>query len=278
LFSSIWNGRLSAADTFSTLLIVTLITVPLTMVMRSYTDLSSTLACFHRIQEYLLSPAVADARTFTRMDTLRDTQDSEKGYNDKQNSHEPLPSVYNSNPGSTTANPVLCLSNTSIGLKQTGPLLKSVSTSVSKGEFVVVLGPTGSGKSTLLHAVLGEANVSAGSVSIHQGSIAYCGQSPWIRNASIRDNIVGNFQERFDRAWYDSVVDACLLLQDMEQLPDGDLSPAGNNGVNLSGGQKQRIVCKPPYSAPNLIANVRICRHLHGHYILEHPSWPSMTF
>lgn len=245
LFSQIWEGKLSPANTFSTLLVVTLITGPLMTVMKSYTDLSSTLACFRRIQEYLLLPEAVDGRSFIRVDRLLETKDSENGSDGKRSPREFLPSVDNSDLESKTGPPVLVLSDMSIGSHQTGRLLKSVSVSVFRSEFIVVLGPTGSGKSTLLQAILGEANVSAGSITIDEGRIAYCGQSPWIRNASIRDNIIGSTKECLDQEWYNSVIEACLLVQDMEQLPEGDLSPAGSNGANLSGGQKQRIVCKP---------------------------------
>lgn len=49
-------------------------------------------------------------------------------------------------------------------------------------------------------------------------------------------------QADFDPAWYDTVMDACMLSVDIRDLPQGDKSLAGSNGSNLSGGQKQRVV------------------------------------
>ena len=37
------------------------------------------------------------------------------------------------------------------------------------------------------------------------------------------------------------MVSACSLTADFEQLPTGDLSQIGENGITLSGGQKQRV-------------------------------------
>lgn len=39
------------------------------------------------------------------------------------------------------------------------------------------------------------------------GGIAYCGHTPWLRNISVRDNIVGAAGERFGEKWYETVVD-----------------------------------------------------------------------
>lgn len=53
----------------------------------------------------------------------------------------------------------------------------------------MVVGPVGSGKSSLLQALLGEMRKTAGSMDI-QGDISYVSQEAWIRNATLRDNIV----------------------------------------------------------------------------------------
>ena len=45
-----------------------------------------------------------------------------------------------------------------------------------------------------------------------------------------------------DSKWYATILWACELNADLEQLPRGDLTVVGSNGAGLSGGQKQRIV------------------------------------
>lgn len=99
----------------------------------------------------------------------------------------------------------------------------------------------GSGKSTLLKAILGEVEQVSGFRRIRPNlRIAYCDQEPWLLDQSIKDNIVGSLP--FDREWYDTVVDASALLQDITGLPKGDDTGVGSSGSAMSGGQRARIV------------------------------------
>lgn len=58
-----------------------------------------------------------------------------------------------------------------------------------------------------------------------QGSIAYVAQQAWIQNASVRDNIL--FGKPYDEEKYNSVLEACALLPDLEILPAGDATEIG---------------------------------------------------
>jgi ABC-type multidrug transport system fused ATPase/permease subunit len=57
------------------------------------------------------------------------------------------------------------------------------------------------------------------------GRIAFAGQQAWIQSGSLRDNIL--FGLPFDKEKYDRVVDACCLIQDFAELPDGDMTFIG---------------------------------------------------
>lgn len=116
--------------------------------------------------------------------------------------------------------------------------LKDVDLSVSPGELVCVVGRVGSGKSSLVQAVLGEMEVSKGTVAVG-GSVAYAAQQAWIINATVMDNVT--FGNEHDEALWEYCVDACCLSQDIEILPAGAMTEIGEKGINLSGGQKQRI-------------------------------------
>ena len=105
----------------------------------------------------------------------------------------------------------------------------------------MLIGPSGCGKSTLLKALLGETPCSEGKIELSSKSIAFCDQTPWHMNGTVKDSIVA--MSPFDERWYASVVHACALEEDLSQLPRGDKSVIGSKGIALSGGQSQRIVC-----------------------------------
>ena len=44
----------------------------------------------------------------------------------------------------------------------------------------------------------------------------------------------------YDEERYKAVIHACALELDLQILPNGDQSMAGERGINLSGGQRQR--------------------------------------
>lgn len=123
-------------------------------------------------------------------------------------------------------------------------VLNSINTTFPRhenGSLVMVIGPVGSGKSSFLKAILGETTSSKGRVSLSSPEVAFCEQSPWVMNATIRANIIAE-SKGFDGAWFDTVVNACDLSIDLGRFPDGDLTMVGDKGVKLSGGQKQRLV------------------------------------
>lgn len=116
--------------------------------------------------------------------------------------------------------------------------LDGLSFRVDPGELLAVIGPVGSGKSSLLNAILGELPVMSGKV-IAQGKVTYAAQTPWVFSGTVRDNIL--FGELFDAERYKTVISSCCLSQDINLLPDGDMTLVGERGVTLSGGQKARI-------------------------------------
>ncbi|KJA26268.1 hypothetical protein HYPSUDRAFT_36540 [Hypholoma sublateritium FD-334 SS-4] len=116
--------------------------------------------------------------------------------------------------------------------------VRNVTMNVQRGSLVAVVGRVGSGKSSLLMGLIGEMRKVSGSVSFG-GRVAYCPQTAWIQNSTLRDNIT--FGQPFEEEKYWRVIETACLLHDLELLPDGDLTEIGEKGVNLSGGQKQRI-------------------------------------
>ncbi|KAJ2083964.1 hypothetical protein H4R24_000407 [Coemansia sp. RSA 988] len=136
------------------------------------------------------------------------------------------------------------------------PVLQDISLSVSSGELVAVVGRTGAGKSSLLLSICGELEMLQGSGNV-VGRIGYLEQSPWIMNDTLRANII--FGREYDSAYFEKVIGACALAEDIDHWPDHDLTVIGDRGINISGGQKARLAL-----ARSIYARADI-------YILEDP-------
>lgn len=111
------------------------------------------------------------------------------------------------------------------------------------GNLVILVGPVGCGKSTFLKGLAGETPVLEGELFVKYPNLAFCDDTPWLSNSSIRSNIVGeDMSALFDLDWYRTVVSACALELDIKKMPAGDETLVGSKGSKLSGGQRQRIV------------------------------------
>ena len=130
-------------------------------------------------------------------------------------------------------------------------ILSDVSMHMAPGELCAIIGRVGSGKTTLCSAILNETVIRGGDVGLN-GSIAYAAQTPWILNATLRDNIT--FGKPFQKDRYDEVIRVCQLTHDLSLLDYGDMTEIGENGINLSGGQRQRVsIARAAYSDADII-------------------------
>lgn len=128
----------------------------------------------------------------------------------------------------------------SVGWPDNEQVIRNLSFTIKWSQFTVVTGGMGSGKSTLLDAILGQSLISAGTISTSFTRAAYCSQTPWLLNQTIRQNILGAFE--FDASWYTTVLKVCALEQDIQNMSAGDQSIIGSEGIRLSGGQRKRLV------------------------------------
>ncbi|KAJ7040968.1 multidrug resistance-associated ABC transporter [Mycena alexandri] len=141
------------------------------------------------------------------------------------------------------------------------------------GELSLICGKVGSGKTLLLLALLGEAEITAGQVECPRSApdflasfgksispdewvvpavCAYVPQTSWLRNQSIRDNIL--FELPYSAERYMKTLEVCALVPDLEMLEYGDLSEVGERGINLSGGQKARVsLARAVYSRASIL-------------------------
>ncbi|TBU32613.1 P-loop containing nucleoside triphosphate hydrolase protein [Dichomitus squalens] len=116
--------------------------------------------------------------------------------------------------------------------------VKDVTMAIPRGTLVAIVGSVGSGKSSLLQGLIGEMRKVKGHISFG-GRVAYCSQTAWIQNATLRENVL--FGQEFEEERYWKVIEQASLLPDLQVLADGDLTEIGEKGINLSGGQKQRV-------------------------------------
>ncbi|KAK2593184.1 hypothetical protein QQS21_009113 [Conoideocrella luteorostrata] len=252
LFWTKFTQGLRADEIYTTLAFLVLTISPLHRLMVSYSLFTSIIGCFQRIETYLLSKERQDERETISDLVIRNS--SEEIESEKLGATKS--SVRPSNKPSIEfqlPQPPIVLVDVSIApLQDKDPVLKGVSLSVFRSEISFVFGRTGSGKSIFLRSLLGETHLVSGLVYVEQRHIAFCDEVPWLKATTISNNIIGDY--KYDRDWYDTVVEACLLSQDILELPEGDLTNAGNNGANLSGGQRQRALARAIYSrAPLLV-------------------------
>ncbi|KAJ2087177.1 ABC transporter C member 13 [Coemansia sp. RSA 986] len=109
---------------------------------------------------------------------------------------------------------------------------------VNAGEMVMVVGRVGSGKSSFVTALCGEMPIAGGSGKVH-GRIGYVEQKPTILDDTLRENVL--MGQDFDEKFFWQVIEACDLTQDIQEMPESDLTEVGTSGLKLSGGQKTRL-------------------------------------
>ncbi|KAG0083144.1 hypothetical protein BGZ92_011054 [Podila epicladia] len=234
LYSALGN-ELQAEIVFPALALFTGLRVPLLVLPLIYSQAADAYVSINRIEEFLLSEDLAPlppmvpthlyALSMKDADFYWDQQpstasDSEE-ISDETEERQPL--LYEQE-RSPNANDLT--------------FLRNINLDIPRGALVAVVGPVGSGKSSLLQGMVGNMMMSRGTV-VRGANIGYASQTPWIQNATVRDNIL--FDTPFDEKRYWKVVKACSLEKDLSTFANGDLTEIGERGVNLSGGQKARL-------------------------------------
>ncbi|KAI0843264.1 P-loop containing nucleoside triphosphate hydrolase protein [Hypoxylon sp. FL0890] len=222
-----FSGRtLDVTTIFTSVSYILLLATPLSTLFQLFPGLLAALTCLRRIQAFLEQDGRSDFRTSTLSlptgDVMR--HEAEKGGERLEPSS------------------LIRISEGSFGWEADKPCLRNIDVDIPSSRLTIVVGPIGSGKSTLCKVLLGEAPVISHGRFImdsFSGKIGYCDQTPYLSNATIRENIVGF--SKFDQTRYNEVIEATMLEPDLALLPHGDETRAGSNGVALSGGQKQRV-------------------------------------
>ncbi|ETS83153.1 hypothetical protein PFICI_05029 [Pestalotiopsis fici W106-1] len=227
--------RGTALDTetaFTTTAILGMVTHPANMVMTIIPKVIASFSSYERIQKFLLEPDLADPRS-VKSATEPELVDT-----------------------SVESDAAISFQHVSIVNDASKILLEDITFTVPQGSFVICAGPTASGKSTLVKTILGESNVSQGEVCVSSRNIAYCAQSTWLPNTTIREAITSFSREtkQNDEEWYAEILRVCCLQEDLDAMAEGDKTSVGSRGMNISGGQRQRVaLARALYTRPTIL-------------------------
>ncbi|MCD7872593.1 MAG: ATP-binding cassette domain-containing protein, partial [Clostridiales bacterium] len=131
-------------------------------------------------------------------------------------------------------------------------ILDNTSLSVSKGDFIAVMGISGIGKSTLLKLLLGVFNTDKGEISINLKNknlpvdkhtrrlFAYVPQGNMLLSGTIRQNLTFINSDASESEILEAVKISCAD-KFINELPKGLDTVIGEHGIGLSEGQIQRL-------------------------------------
>ncbi|KAH7024666.1 P-loop containing nucleoside triphosphate hydrolase protein [Microdochium trichocladiopsis] len=213
-----------ASQAFAALALISLVTDPMVRFCQALPSLAQAAACFDRIQAYMLIEGEDSHAT------------APSGFPE---SSLPLKQLEMMSPNSR--NEVFTFEKCQVAWSTDAqPVLHDLTLSFSTG-FTAITGPVGSGKTTLLASMIGETSILAGSSSPRLSRIAFCSQTPWILNDSIRNNIICTSGREVDEEWLNTCLHLTKLQKDIRGLEKGMETAVRPNGLFLSGGQRQRL-------------------------------------
>jgi len=146
------------------------------------------------------------------------------------------------------------------------PVLKNVSLTIKKNEFVGIIGETGVGKSTCVDLLIGLLSPSKGTITVDgkninnnleawKGKLGYVQQNTYLLDESIKNNVAFGYKEnQFDIAKIENSIEKAQLTKFVNNLKNGLDTNVGEHGVKISGGEKQRIaIARALYNDPDIL-------------------------
>ncbi|KAK2865449.1 hypothetical protein FQN49_003561 [Arthroderma sp. PD_2] len=229
------TGTLTEGVAFAALSLFELLNQPISTVIGGFEQVQTILNSFGRIQEYLVTTEREDYRTPLTNGVKSSSSSLSRPLG---NSEIMLKEIQCSDLDNPIFAAIVEDASASYAL-EAEPTLRDLNFRIPHGEVTMIFGAVGSGKTTLLKLLLGEMPFISGSIATSFSKSAYCPQSPWSTWGTVQSNIVG--MAEWDKKWYDTVVSACALSTDLEELLNGDQTHIGTQGSRLSGGQKIRV-------------------------------------
>ncbi|KAJ6492691.1 hypothetical protein DFH09DRAFT_1290842 [Mycena vulgaris] len=261
---------LDVSRVFALFTIVNILAVPLNQLGQTLPQLFASLASLDRIQGFLQLPEKADAEPESESQHDHHLQTSELV--DVSDS-----STDGGRVSTSTAGVKVSLKKCTFAWDDNHktPVLDDTTLDLVPRELHMVVGSVASGKSSLLLSILGETRLLGGILKVKARKIALASQTPFIYPGTLRANIL--LDSPFDKAFYEQVIHACALRQDIDALPRRDMVKLGDKGrffsvlrftlawsfatdihmlagATLSGGQRQRLaIARAVYARADLI-------------------------
>lgn len=233
VFVAIANARhdntFLAAKAFTSLSLISLLTDPALTFIQAIPSCYECLSSFDRMQEYYRQPTHPGL-----LPADRDEPSGKTGSDISLQQLRPQRGV--------SSEPIVAFEDQSFAWSKTEtPTLKNLNGRIMQGRFTAVVGRTGSGKSTMMESILGETVPTSGRTKRRFARAAYCSQVPWLVKGTLKENVTFGATSPIDEIWYNTVISACGLEFDIQNLTGGDQAQIGDGGSKLSGGQKQRV-------------------------------------
>jgi ATP-binding cassette subfamily C (CFTR/MRP) protein 1 len=168
-----------------------MVTSPANTVLVMMAHVASAIASVDRIQKYLTSSDREDKREILEKKYANGSSSHVNGNNP---SHPFDGSRRSAAPtdGSDIDDLAISIGDATIRPASTADsVLWNINTTMKKGSLIVCSGAVGTGKTTLAKALLGDLPPNTGTIKTAFGLIAYCSQTAWLTNGTIKDIIRG---------------------------------------------------------------------------------------
>ncbi len=150
--------------------------------------------------------------------------------------------------------------------KSKNEILKNLNLSISRGDFVAIVGPTGTGKTTFLNIIMGLIEVTSGAITVDgkniqdnlfnwRKKIGFVPQNINLLDDSIKKNIAfGLNDQEISEKNIERSVSYAQLSNFVEKTENKINTIIGEDGKQISGGQKQRIaIARALYHDPEIL-------------------------
>ncbi|KAM5513592.1 ABC transporter [Fusarium oxysporum f. sp. phaseoli] len=256
------DSNFTASKAPTSLSLINLIAAPISEQVQSLPSFTSSLSSLSLIESFVSSTTSSDGRKLqdgksslnTRCIYLRGPEADHLIEDQELSELEPSISSYYTS--QRTLENSFIVRQAKFGWKADSNVINSCNFEIQDGALTVIMGPVGCGKSTLLYGLLNAVRYNSGQAWLKHRNVSHYEQTPWLVSRSIHHNITCG--TALDQHWYDEILDACALVQDLEHLSGRDMHEVGNEGSSLSGGQRQCIegtvtVTAEPSSVENAI-------------------------